>query len=154
MAANEHEKLIFPEYTPVLDKSDDRVAAITAIFRHQIQQIKVPIDQMEIEAKLGQLTFKGSHGVLPSELTKFIQNKPTWDILPSQKLFGSRAFYEFESGLFCSKSAQQRYQSREMFGFMLDRCRMQTQRNPYFKLVDDRKKTKDEIYSNGSRATF
>lgn len=37
---------------------------------------------------------------------------------------------------------------------MLDRCKQQTQKNPTFKLVKDKSRTKDIIYANGSRATF
>ena len=37
---------------------------------------------------------------------------------------------------------------------MLDRCKKQTQFNSHFKLIDDKKKMKDVIFADGSRATY
>ena len=95
------EKLIFPEFSPQIDLLDDRLSNLTAQVKHMLVTCKVPIDQLEIEAKLGQINFH-SNQALPNEIIRFFQTKPTWDILPPQKLLG-KAFYEFKSGLFYPK---------------------------------------------------
>jgi hypothetical protein len=59
MVSNNQEldKLIFPEFSPQIDLSDDRLSNLTAQVKHMILSCRVPIDQLEIEAKLGQINF-------------------------------------------------------------------------------------------------
>lgn len=57
MQSSEFEKLIFPELSPPIDLSDDRLSALTAQIKRVIENCKIPIEQLEIEAKLGQILF-------------------------------------------------------------------------------------------------
>jgi hypothetical protein len=63
-------------------------------------------------------------------------------------------FYTFQSKLHVGKKQPgQTYNERDLFKFMLARCKEQTKVNKYFTELP-LTKVKDVVYSSGERATF
>jgi hypothetical protein len=52
-ANQEYDKLIFPEFCPMVSMDDDRLSFISHTLRDLMMKAKVPANMLEFEAKLG-----------------------------------------------------------------------------------------------------